>query len=222
MYVYIWRDQSDTPFYVGLTSQFGRTRPTHGKNRNKTCLNRLIAVGYSNVKVEILTIDDANEAKAMEDALIVKYGKLCDNTGTLTNVMKGGSQHFKSPEEKELHRKRMLSEANRDRMLGDNNPAKTVSVREKLKAVWRDPAYREAQRTRKLGKPIHSKEEKERRRIAMQDPNHPMNDPENRKRLNTDPEIKAKRVAALRSPENRARQAAQMREYWAKKKASTE
>jgi hypothetical protein len=39
------------------------------------------------------------------------------------------------------------------------------------------------------------------------------------KTLNSDPDIKAKRVAGLRSPENRERQAKQMKEYWAKKRA---
>ena len=102
---------------------------------------------------------------------------------------------------------------------GDNNPAKKPESRDKLKSVWKDPAYREAQRKRKLGKPIHTEEEKSKRRLAMQDPNHPLNVKAFHTTLNSDPDIKAKRVAGLRTPENRARQSAQMKEYWANKRA---
>ena len=219
MFVYIWKDQNSTPFYVGLTSQFARTRPTHSHSRNKFCKQKLADIGYCNVVVEILTIESIQEAKEMEDSLIIKYGRLHDNTGTLTNINRGGAQHFKSPETKAKLSAIMNAPDKKTIWEGDNNPAKKSESREKLKSVWKDPTYREAQRQRKLGKPIHTEEEKSKRRLAMQDPNHPLNVKAFHTTLNSDPDIKAKRVAGLRTPENRARQSAQMKEYWANKRA---
>lgn len=219
MFVYIWKDQNNIPFYVGLTSQFARTRPTHKASRNKQCEKKLDDIDYCNVIVEILTIESVADAKEMEDMLILKYGRQHDGTGTLTNIRRGGAHHFTAPETKVKLALIMGDEEKRKTWVGDNNPAKKSSSREKLKSVWLDPEYREAQRQRKLGKPIHSEEEKARRREVLNDPNHPLNVKAFHKTLNSDPDIKAKRVAGLRSPENRERQAKQMREYWAKKRA---
>lgn len=222
MFVYIWKDQNHIPFYVGLTSQFARTRPTHSRNRNKFCKQKLEDIGYCNVIVEILTIESVDESKKMEDTLIMKYGRQCDGTGTLTNINRGGAQHFKSPETIAKLKVIMNDPAMKIRWEGDNNPAKKIENREKIKAVWQNPEYKEAQRQRKLGKPIHSEEEKAKRSAALKDPNHPLHAKGFHKILNTDPDIKAKRVAGLRTPENRARQSAQMKEYWANKRAMKE
>lgn len=219
MFVYIWKDQNNIPFYVGLTSRFARTRPTHGANRNKACKQKLNEIGYCNVIVEIMTIESVDDAKEMEDVLILKHGRLRDGAGPLTNIRRGGDQHFTTPETKTKLATIMNAPDKKIIWAGDNNPAKQLESREKIKAVWQDPEYREAQRQRKLGKPIHSEEEKAKRSEALKDPNHPMQKLEFHKTLNSDPDIKAKRVAGLRSPENRERQAKQMREYWAKKRA---
>jgi len=101
---------------------------------------------------------------------------------------------------------------------GNANPAKKPEVREKLKAKWADPAYKNARIAEKIGRPIHTEEEKQRRREALLDPNNPMRD--FHKALNTDPTIAAKRAATLRTPEQRARQSEAMRRYWAKRKES--
>ena len=90
-------------------------------------------------------------------------------------------------------------------------------VREKIKAKWADPEYRAMMATKKLGRPIHSEEEKQRRREKLLSPDNPMR--EYHKVLNTDPTIAAKRAETLRSPEQRKRQSDAMKAYWAKRKA---
>lgn len=101
---------------------------------------------------------------------------------------------------------------------GDKNPAKRPEVRAKLKAKWEDPEYKEKQRKNKLGRPIHSEEEKERRRQKLLDPDNPMR--EAHKKLNSDPAIKAKRAIALQNPEVRAKISEGLRKNWAKRKAA--
>ena len=101
-------------------------------------------------------------------------------------------------------------------LTGDNNPAKRPEVQAKIRAKWADPAFKEAQRQRKLGKPIHSAESKEARKQALLDPTHPIH--AFNATLNSDPEIKAKRVAALRAPEVQAKISASLKLSWAKRK----
>lgn len=241
MYVYIWKDTNHVPFYVGLSKKYHRTNPKNSGSRNKSCIEKLTAIGADNTIVELIQVPTLEDACQLEFSLIEKYGRLDLNTGTLTNKMQGGSPGSKglSPE-KMIDLKFRLSDPNhpirssearakavarlnspdvKEKFLGDNNPAKSPKVRQKLKAIWENEEYRESQRVRKLGKPIHSNEEKEKRKQALLDKNHPLNILEFHKTLNSDPDIKAKRVATLQSPEQRARQSAAMKANWAKRKA---
>ena len=243
MFVYIWKDQNNIPFYVGFTKHYRRTNPRNSGRRNEACLAKIEEIGLSNIIVELREVNSKEEGKVLEASLIAKYGRKCFGDGSLTNIGAGGegvhdasleyklnlskrisgeNNPVKNPKTVEKIRARLNDPDVKEKFLGDNNPAKRPESRKKLKAVWDDPIYREAQRQRKLGKPIHTEEEKNKRRLAMQDPNHPLNVKAFHTTLNSDPDIKAKRVAGLRTPENRARQSAQMKEYWAKKRAMKE
>ena len=103
-----------------------------------------------------------------------------------------------------------------EKLRGNNNPAKRPEVRAKIKAKWAEPEYKAAMIEKRKGKPIHSKESKEARKQALLDPSHPIH--AFNKTLNSDPEIKAKRVAALRSPEVQAKISASLKLSWAKRK----
>jgi len=235
MFVYIWK-HNEIPFYVGMSKSQGRTNPLNARNHGWFCEQTLDKIGPKNVVVELHIVDTVEEAQLLEKEFILKYGRIQLNTGTLTNLRVGGEgRKFLSEKEKVNLRKRM-TENNpmknpetrakvRERLnspevialfSGDNNPAKKPEVRAKLLAKWQEPEYRETHRLNKLGKPIHSEEEKEKRRQKLLDPNNPMR--EYHKTLNTDPDIKAKRVATLRTPEVQAKISAGLKAAWAKRK----
>jgi hypothetical protein len=178
------------------------------------------------------------EGVALECSLILKYGRVQTENGTLTNLTSGGEgTHTPSPEHKEKLRKAMLDPAHPIRgkearakkqarmkdpdviaaFSGDNNPAKRPEVRAKLKAVWQDPKFRAARIAEKVGVKKHSDQFKDATRQRLLNVDNPMR--EYHKVLNSDPTIAAKRAATLRSPEQRARQSEAMKTYWANKKA---
>jgi hypothetical protein len=235
MFVYIWK-HNDSPFYVGMSKSIGRTNPLNAGGRGWFCKQTLKNIGAENVVVEVHTVLTEEEAKALEKELILKYGRIQLGTGTLTNLRSGGegahgmseegkaslSEHMrlnnpmKNPETRAKFKNRMNSPDVKILFTGDNNPSKRPEVREKLLAKWQDPEYKERQRAAKTGKPIHSDEEKEKRRQKLLDPAHPMR--EYHKVLNSDPAIKAKRVERLRSPEVQAKISASLKLSWAKRK----
>lgn len=241
MYVYIWKDINHVPFYVGLSKKYHRTNPKNSGSRNKSCIEKLTAIGADNIIVELIQVPTLEAACQLEFDLVEKYGRLDLNTGTLTNRMEGGTARkteissdklekikltladpnhpIRSPEARAKAIARLNAPDVKEKFLGDNNPAKAPEVRQKLKDIWDNEEYREAQRVRKLGKSIHSDKEKEKRKQALLDKNHPLNILEFHKTLNSDPDIKAKRVATLQSPEQRARQSAAMKANWIKRKA---
>lgn len=235
MFVYVWK-HNDTPFYVGLTKSVSRTNPLNAGNRNWLCKQKLAEVGPKNVITELHRVDSIEEGQDLERSLIEKYGRIQLNNGPLTNLKLGGdgtetmsnagrlatslrmkqnNPMFKPEVKAKLHA-RMNDPDVKAKFTGDNNPAKRPEVQAKIRAKWADPEYRENQRQRKLGKPIHSKESKEARKQALLDPNHPIH--AFNKTLNSDPKIKAKRVAALRSPEVQAKISASLKLSWAKRK----
>ena len=236
MFVYIWK-HNDTPFYVGMTKAAGRCNPLNSGGRGWLCKQTLEKIGRKNVVVEIHTIDTLEEAQALERSLIEKYGRIQLGNGTLTNLKSGGDGSPGMSEAGRLATSKRLKENNpmkrpevlaklnarmqdpdvKAKFTGDNNPAKRPEVQAKIRAKWADPEYKEKQRQRKLGKAIHSEAEKERRRQVLLDPTNPMR--EYHKVLNTDPEIKAKRVATLRSPEVQAKISAGLKAAWARRKA---
>jgi hypothetical protein len=235
MFVYIWK-HNEVPFYVGMTKTAGRTNPLNTGKRGWLCKQTLAKIGPKNVVVELHMVDTLEEAQLLERSLIEKYGRIQLETGPLTNLKPGGdgspgmteagrlatSKRMKEnnptrkPETRAKITARMNSPDVKAKFTGDNNPAKRPEVQAKIRAKWAEPEFKEAQRQRKLGKPIHSDAEKERRKQVLLDPNNLMR--EYHKVLNSDPEIKAKRVAALRTPEVQARISASLKLAWAKRK----
>lgn len=235
MFVYVWKHE-DTPFYVGMSKTRGRTNPLNAGGRGWLCKQTLERVGAKNVVVELHMIDTLEEAIQLERSLIEKYGRIQLNTGPLTNLKPGGdgssgmsesgklatsermkaNNPMKNPSARAKATARMNDPDVKAKFLGDANPAKRPEVREKIRAKWADPEFKEAQRQRKVGRPIHSNEEKEKRRKALLDPTHPMRN--SHIKLNSDPDIKAKRIAVLRTPEVQAKISAALKLSWAKRK----
>ena len=236
MYVYIWKRKTGEPFYVGMTKTTRRTNPLNVGGRNWLCKNILHEIGAKNVVIELHIVDTVEEAQKLEQELILKYGRIQLQTGTLTNLRPGGdgshgmslegkasvSAHMRlnnpmnNPETRAKATARMHDPDVQIKLRGNNNASKRPEVREKLLAKWQDPEYRERQRAAKVGKPIHSDEAKEKRRQKLLDPTNPMR--KYHKVLNSDPTIKAKRVATLRSPEVQAKISAALKLSWAKRK----
>jgi hypothetical protein len=235
MYVYIWK-HNEIPFYVGMTKSVGRANPLNSGGRGWLCKQTLEKIGRNNVISEIHIVPTVEEAQALEIKLIEEFGRIQLGTGPLTNLRAGGDgAHGMSAEGRERTRQRMLtnnpskSEQVRkklsarnstpealEKMTGGNNPAKQPAARKKLTALWQDPEYKERQRKLRTGVQKHSAEEKEKRRQKLLDPNNPMR--EYHKTLNTDPDIKAKRVATLRTREVRAKISASLKAAWARRK----
>lgn len=238
MYVYIWKDTNGVPFYVGFTKNKRRSNPLNSGGRNWLCKQKLVEIGAEHVIVELRPVVSIEAGTDLERKLIAEIGRIQTENGPLTNLTSGGDgTHAPTPEHREKLRQAMLdpnhpsrSVESREKIskrirspdvkalfLGEANPAKRPEVREKLKAKWADPAYREARIAEKTGRSIHTEEEKQRRRELLLDPANPMR--EFHKTLNTDPAIAAKRAATLRTPEQRTRQSEAMKRYWASKKA---
>ena len=238
MYVYIWKTPEGTPFYVGFTKNERRSNPRNNGNRSWLCKQKLTEIGVDRVIIELRPVASVEDGVALECKLIAEIGRVQTGTGPLTNLTSGGDgTHTRTPEHREAVRQAMLDpnhparsqkarENQRKRMndpdvkalfLGDANPAKRPEVREKIKAKWADPEYRAMMLAKKVGKPIHSEEEKQRRRERLLSADNPMR--EYHKVLNTDPAIAAKRAATLRSPEQRKRQSDAMKAYWERRKS---
>jgi len=235
MFVYVWK-HNDTPFYVGLSKTERRSNPLNVGGRGWLCKQTLAKIGPKNVVVELHIVDTVEEAQLLERSLIEKYGRIQLETGPLTNLRAGGdgakgmsdagklatskrmteNNPMKNPVTRAKATARMNDPDVKAKFTGANNPAKRPEIQAKIRAKWADPVFREAQRQRKLGKPIHSAESKESRRQALLDPSHPMRN--SHVKLNTDPDIKAKRVAALRTPEVQAKISASLKLSWDKRK----
>jgi hypothetical protein len=240
VFVYVWKDASETPFYVGFTKNRRRANPRNGGGRNWLCKQKLLEIGIDKVIVELRPVSSIEDGITLERLLIAKFGRIQTENGPLTNLTSGGDgTHTPTFEHREILRKAMLdpnhparSEAakakQRKRMKdpevralfsGDANPAKRPEVRAKIKAKWDDPTYREARRQEKIGKTKHSEAHKQKLRDRLLDKDNPIR--EYHKVLNSDPVIKAKRVATLQTPIQRKRQSDAMKAYWAKRKSAT-
>lgn len=235
MYVYVWK-HNEEPFYVGMSKTQRRSNPLNSGGRGWLCKQTLAKIGPKNVVVELHMVDTVEEAQLLERSLIEKYGRIQLGNGPLTNLKAGGdgskgmtdagkaatSKRMKennpvhNPEVRAKINARMQDPDVQEKLRGKNNPSKRPEVRAKLKAQWEDPEFRAARIAEKVGRPIHSEEEKEKRRQKLLDPSNPMR--EYHKVLNSDPAIKEKRVAALRSPEVQARISAALKLSWAKRK----
>lgn len=241
MFLYIWKDQCNVPFYVGLTKRVGRTNPKNNGNRNWLCKAKIAEIGVENIVVEIRHIENLEEGKALEIELIQKIGRVQLGNGPLTNLRDGGNglesmpddarkklsealsdpnHPIRSKEARERHKKRMQDPDVKAKFLGENNPAKKPEVREKIKAKWRDPEFRAKRIAEKIGRKIHSDEHKEELRRRLLDKEHPMR--EYHKILNSDPKIHEKRVATIRTPEVRHKISESLKRSWAKRKNKSE
>lgn len=235
MFVYVWK-HNDTPFYVGLTKSVSRTNPLNSGGRNWLCKQKLAEVNAKNVVIELHRVDSIEEGQILERSLIEKYGRVQLGNGPLTNLKLGGdgmetmgeasrlaaSKRMKEnnpmarPEVRAKLKSRMNDPDVKAKFTGDNNPAKRPEVQAKIRAKWADPEYKAAMAAKRKGKSIHSKESKETRKQALLDSNHPIH--AFNTILNSDPNIKAKRVAALRSPEVQEKISASLKLSWAKRK----
>lgn len=225
MYVYIWKTPEGIPFYVGMAKNIRRPSPKSIGHRNNACKTKVAEIGADNVIIELHTASDVESAKEMERSFIELYGRTCDNTGTLTNIARGGE--FREPSDE---------------------------TKRKLKEVWQDPVYRESaskarRKPRNLAESTrqgmrerlktnpamqgwsqrNGNPEFEAKRIAgllnAQDKiREKLNDPTAKALRNqriketvNSPEYKAKR-ALLVTPEYRAKLSAAKRAYWEKKR----
>jgi hypothetical protein len=241
MFVYIWKDKNNIPFYVGLTKRIGRTNPRNSGNRNWLCNQKIKEIGLDHIVIEIRHIFSIMDGQSLERKLIEEYGRIQLGNGTLTNLREGGSgtesmsfesrkklsnllkdpnHPIRSKEAREKHAKRMRDPDVKAKFSGDNNPSKRPDVREKLLNKWQDAEYKEKQRLSRTGLKRFSEEEKEKRRIALLDKDHPLNKKAFHNILNSDPNIKAKRVAALRDPDRCKKHSETMKRIWAERKKS--
>jgi len=217
MYLYIWKDSCNTPFYVGLTVRFGRTNPKNNGGRNWLTKKKLDEVGADNVIVELHTVPDAIKGREMEKALIEQYGRIQTGTGPLTNLRSGGeglespsAEHreklrqamldpnhpIRSPEARAKQRERMKDPDVRALFAGDKNPAKKPEVRAKLVAVWQNEEYRSAQIDKKIGRKLNISD-KAREDLATRLANNPKMLGWDKR--NGNPEFDAKRIAGIRA-----------------------
>ena len=235
MYVYVWK-HNDEPFYVGMSKTQRRSNPLNSGGRGWLCKQTLAKIGPKNVVVELHMVDTVEEAQLLERSLIEKYGRIQLGNGPLANLKAGGdgskgmtdagkaATSKRMRENNPVHNPAVRAKINarmqdpdvQEKLRGKNNPSKRPEVRAKLKAQWEDQEFRAARIAEKVGRPIHSEEEKEKRRQKLLDPSNPMR--EYHKVLNSDPAIKEKRVAALRSPEVQAKISAALKLSWAKRK----
>jgi hypothetical protein len=220
MFVYIWKDEKNIPFYVGFTNSARRTNPKNSPKRNWLCTKKLDEVGRNHVIVELRFVNSIITGQELERKLIHEYGRIQTGTGPLTNLMPGGEGARSMPEElKEKRRQAMLDPSNPVRsaeavakrnlaiknrmnkpdvkaaMEGEANFAKTPKVRAKLRAVWQDPEYRAARVAERTGATKNISPEL-RAKMSERTKNNPAMKSWG-ERNGKDPEFEAKRIAGL-------------------------
>lgn len=228
MYVYVWKQPDGTPFYVGMAKNARRFSPYKTSHRNKQCLDLLHQIGPANVIVELFHVVDEKAARAMEQGLILKFGRLKDGTGTLTNISKGGEFHiateetrqllsekWKDPEHKakviskRLGSKRSLDPATREKLAVNlhNNPA----MKSWAERNGKDPEF-DAKRIAGIKAAQGKRSEK------MADPDALARRKARLKATFASPEYQEKRKK-FDTPEYRAKLAAAKKAYWERKRA---
>jgi hypothetical protein len=250
-YVYVWKRPGGIPFYVGIGGTKNRWNPLYARTRNRHCHRIVVLEGVSNIQVTVIENLNKRDASRLEQTLIWYYGRSDLGAGPLTNLTDGGdgTQNITPESRKQMSEKarqlgaqkadlirgdknpmrnpeiyaravkKMRSAEVTNKYSGDKNPAKRPEVRAKLKAKWQDPQYQEAQRAAKTGVKRHTEEHKQSLRDRLLDPANPMR--EYHKVLNSDLSIRAKRTAALQSPEVRAKISAGLKAKWAERKKNT-
>jgi hypothetical protein len=222
MFVYIWRDAKNIPFYVGFTNSTRRTNPQNSTKRNWLCEQKLNEIGRDHVVVELRFVDSIITGQELERKLIQEYGRIQTGTGPLTNLMPGGEGANKMPEEvKALRRQAMLDPNNpirspeavkkrnlaikkrmnslqvKEAMSGEANIAKLPKVRAKLKAVWQDPEYRAERIAERTGSHPNFSQE-----VRVEMSKRLRSNPGMKgwgERNGKDPEFDAKRIAGIKA-----------------------
>jgi hypothetical protein len=218
MYVYIWKDQTDSPFYVGCTRNMRRTNPRNNGNRNWLCCAKIAEVGVENIRVEIHVANSLVDGAALEKELIKKFGRVQLGTGALTNLRCGGdglepmpeahreklrvamlnpNHPIYSKESRAKSKARMNDPDVKAKFLGEANAAKRPEVRAKIKAAWENPEFRAARLNERLGVAKNfSKDDLARRAKAVKE-NPAMKDWSERNGI--DAEFDAKRIAGIKA-----------------------
>jgi hypothetical protein len=227
VYVYIWKTQEGQPFYVGISQNVSRPNPKRLGHRNSACKAVVQAIGPDAVVIELHSAPNPEAAKQLEKALIAKYGRLSDGTGTLTNKSPGGEFHRAAPATRSRLKELWTEEAHREKMKVSRTGKKRVltdstkdTLRANLKANaamvgWsgrngKDAAF-DAKRIAGIRLAQPKRAEKMKDPVALAKRKARL-----RETLNSDA-YKAKR-ALWDTPEYRAKLAAAKREYWARKK----
>ena len=218
MYVYIWKDNSGVPFYVGLTKRIGRTNPKNNGGRNWLTKQKLASIGEGNVVVEFHIVPTVEEGQDLERKLIKEYGRIQTNDGTLTNLRAGGegmttasperiealriamrdpNHPIRSPEARARQRTRMQDPEVRALFAGLKNPAKKPEVRAKLKEIWTNNEYRDAQIKARTGIK-HNLSEETRSELAIRIKENPAMKTWS-ERNGKDESFDAKRIAGIKA-----------------------
>jgi hypothetical protein len=218
MYVYIWKDQTDTPFYVGCTRNMRRTNPRNNGNRNWLCCAKIAKIGVENIRVEIHVANSLEDGATLEKEFIEKFGRMQLGTGPLTNLRCGGDGLESMPEahreklrvamlnpnhpiySKESRAKakvRMNDPDVKAKFLGEANAAKRSEVRAKIKAKWEDPEFRAARIEERTGVAKNFSEDDLARRAKAVKENPAMKGWSERNGL--DAEFDAKRIAGIKA-----------------------
>lgn len=230
MFVYLWKDPTGTPFYVGMGSHIARANPKSFRSRNRFCRAEVLRIGIDNIVVEIHSVPNEVDAKEKEQEFIEKFGTRAAKTGNLTNLSRGGEYHettketkktlteiWKDPEARakyinpRIGLKRNLPESTKESLRSSllaNPEMKGWGERNGKDAefdVKRIEGIRAAQpkRAEKMRDPVALAQRKARLTATLNSPEH-----------------KARR-AAQNTPEYRAAMSARKKEYWAKKRLAS-
>lgn len=130
--------------YVGQTINLKKRMKKHETRgcRNGHAITRaILKYGWSNVSIEILLKVEADDVKSILDCAeienIAKYNTLKPHGYNLTPG--GDSQPMENKHVRKWHQKRIKEAMNRD------------EVREKKRALWKDPAHRSMMREKRTG-----------------------------------------------------------------------
>jgi hypothetical protein len=110
-YVYHLIDAStNLPFYVGkgrkhrnhrgIAHLYDAKRDPQLQENSLKCnkINKLLSLNIDIIITNVAEFDNEEDALLYEAADIAKFGKLCDNTGILTNILDGGTTPPKQPQ----------------------------------------------------------------------------------------------------------------------------
>lgn len=227
MYVYVWKDRTGVPFYVGMSQNVRRPSPKSLGHRNKACAFKVQEIGADNVIIELHTVPDVTAARLLEQTLIFQYGRLIDGSGTLTNISKGGEFHITDDDTKtrlkalwedENHRSKVVaSKVGKKRNLSESTKTalrQNVAANPAMKG-WGERNGVDAAFDAKRIAGIRAAQPK--RAEKMRDPAALAQRKERLKATLNSPEYKAKR-AMWDTPEYREKLSANKKAYWAKHK----